>query len=176
MFNLRKIIKFHNGIKSGLISYINSGEASFEYCLALVKRTIRSDLRTISSDADLVENIASNLHDSVITIKVDTMNPKKTYIQIIDNIYVHSRLSDTLKGSGDFSKDEKMILLLEINFLKTYFGCSQDKIIKRLEKKKLIDIYTKKLDSKGVHRYIQLINKIKSTTDNIQPQNYKIYN
>ena len=164
------ITVLHNILRNNLI---DSFGLKFEICLAMARSIIRLDYRTYDLNRN-TDEIFSNTHQDVITIAIDTSTSKKVYQQILDNIYRASKLSAAIKGSTNFSKEEKLLILVDINFYSHYKQLSQQQIIQKLEELGTADIQYKPVDTNEINRLIKLAKAIRETSNIIAPSHYLV--
>lgn len=162
----------HQQMKLAIIQLINN-EIKFEFCNALARKIIRTDYHTVELDTFL-KNIPYSLDHEVISIRIDPYStPKKVYKQIVDKIYdAVSIEGSTLKDSSVFTKDERLMLLVEINYLSHYLGKSMVQIADILNEQ--YTEHTNPLDSKEIYRYIHKIQDIRDVSFYISDEHYLI--
>lgn len=171
-----QLLEVHNKLKRMLEKLINNG-LKFEVSLSMARRIIRADYHTIDVEVFEKESPRAILDDTVHIMVDPSSTPKNVYMKIIDNIFAASSLKTAIKDDSKFSKTQRLYLLVEINYLHTYLSLSQVQVSKYLEKHKIVGItYLDEFDnSKEINRYIKLAKAIKTTTDNISPEEYLIY-
>ena len=104
----------HNQMQKILHGVINDG-LKFEVCASVVRQIIRLDYSELSLDK--LPHSFDYIEDEVVEIKVDpATTPKKVYIQIIDNIYNANNFKTSIKDSSNLTKEQKLVLLVEINY------------------------------------------------------------
>jgi len=171
----KQLLEIHNSLKTILKGLISKGY-KFEVSLSMARRIIRTDYNTV--DVKLFkETLPQTILDDIVHLMIDpSSTSKKVYYEVIDNIFAASRLKTAMKDDKNFTKVQRLCLLVEINYLHFYVNLSQIKICKYLEQHNIVGITD--LDeiaySKEINRYIQLAKKIKTTTDNILPEQYTV--
>lgn len=169
----KELQQIHDQMQGLLLGLINDG-LKFEICVSTARHIIRTDYHTINPD-----NISSAFQipfkEETITLMIDpSSTPKKVYMEIIDNIYNASNLPKVIKDSPNLTKEQKLILLLEIHYLHHYKGMSQVQIGKYISEHKIAGLHdiNEHTFSKEVHRFIIMSNAIKSTYNIISPNKY----
>jgi hypothetical protein len=164
--------QIHQQMKLSIIQLINSG-IKFEFCNELARKIIRTNYHTVELDT-FFKSIPNHLDHEVITIRIDPYStPKKVYKQIIDKIYDAVQIEgSTLKDSSVFTKDERLLLLVDINYLSQYLNKSLVQIADILNEQ--FTEYTNPLNSKEIYRYIHKIQDIRDVSFYISPEHYLI--
>jgi len=157
----------------------------FEVCLAATREIIRTDYHTVDM-TKFQAILPFAIMEDTLSIMIDTSTPKKVYYQIIDNIYAAKKLDITINGGRkklkadsnrgeSLTKEQQILLFVEINYLKTYKDMTQAQIADYIDTNHIAGIKKFHSDqSKDVSRFINLIKTIKQTTDKISPSNYLI--
>lgn len=169
----------HNRFKAIIRKIIKDG-CKFEEILYLTRRIIRSDYRRMDpSIEDIVKctyNWYTDFEKEKISIVIDpAVTPKKTYYEIIDNIYAANHLKTQIKDTRTLTKDQRLFSLLDVNYLHTYHNLTQIQIVEELRV-----LYPSHLiedefrHSKDINRYIKLAQTIKTTSDQITSNQYLI--
>lgn len=172
----KELQQIHDQMQGLLLGLINDG-FKFEICVSAARHIIRTDYHTTNP-----ENISSAfqipLKQETITLMIDpSSTPKKVYMEILDNIYKANHLKRFIKDSPTFTKEQKLILLIEINYLHHYKNMSQIQIGDYLIQHRISGIdddFTSEEFSKEVHRFISLSNAIRNTINVISSQEYLI--
>jgi len=158
--------KIHDEMQIMLFDTINSG-LKFEVCVSMGKQIIRANYHTVDIEV-FRSRLPRDAHEGIITLMVDpSSTSKKVYLQIIENIFRANNLKTVMKDSPNFKKEQKLILLIEINYLHHYCDKSQIQISEYLAEHNIAgakDIDTN-LFSKDAHRYIQMAMAIKNISD-----------
>lgn len=159
----QELDKIHYTFKAIIIKVINNG-CKFEQICYIARRIIRADYNSIGTSMDDILNNtyewARDCENNQIKLTIDpTTTTKKTYIAIINNIYATNLLKTQLKDTGALTKEKKLLLLLDINYLHTYYKLSQVKIINAIDKEYSLH------DSKEINRYIKMAREIKNSSD-----------
>jgi hypothetical protein len=165
--------QIHDHMQGILHEVINQG-LKFELCTSVARQIIRLDYNALT--LEMLPKSFNHIEEEVIQIKIDpATTAEKVYHQIIKNIYQVSKLNTSIKDSKQFSKEKKLILLIEINYLHNYKKMSQIQIGDYLREHNIASInhsFSAEAFSKEVYRYIQKINAIKETYNLITPNQY----
>lgn len=174
--------QIHHQMKSHLMALINN-TFKFEIRFAAARQIIRTDYHTV--DMTTFQAILPfAIVEDTLHIMIDTATPKKVYYQIIDNIYAAKKLPVSLKEStkkrsanstrNQLTKEQKLLFLIEINYLHTYKNMSQVEIGRYIEQHHIAGIkkFEEYEESKDISRFIVIIKTIKRTTDKISPDEY----
>jgi len=177
--------QIHDQMKSNLINLIEHN-LKFEVCLAAAREIIRTNYHSVDM-ATFQAVLPFAIMEDTLTIMVDTATPKKVYYKIIDNIYAAKKLKTNIKGSAKkrnaesnrgeaLTKEQQLLLLVEVNYLHTYKNMSQVQIGDNIESNHVASIenFDKYDHSKDINRLIRMIKMIKQTTDKISPNEFLI--
>lgn len=167
--------KIHDRMQAILHEVINN-DLKFEVCTSVARQIIRLDYNQLTLEA--LPASFDHMEEEVIEIKIDpSTTPKKVYLKIIDNIYKANKLKTSIKDSPNFTKEQKLILLIEINYLYHYRKMSQIQIGDYLLEHHIAGIendFTSEEFSKEANRFISLSDAIRSTSNTISPSEYLI--
>lgn len=167
--------QIHDQMQIILHRVINDG-IKFEECASVARQIIRLNYHDLTLD-NLPQSFF-NIEHEVVQIKIDpSTTTKKVYMEIIDNIYKASKLKISIKDSPNFTKEQKLVLLIEINYLSRYKQMTQIQIGNHLLQYDIAGIensFTAEEFSKEVYRFIDLSNAIRSTYNIISPSDYLI--
>lgn len=174
----------HDQMKLYLMNLMGQ-KLKFEVCLAAAREIIRTDYNSVDMTT-FQAVLPFAIMEDIVTIMVDTATPKKVYYEIIDNIYAAKNLKINIKGSAKkrkiesnrgeaLTKEQQLLLLIEVNYLYSYKNMSQVQIIAYIESNHIAGIETFHLDqSRDINRLVKMTKMIKRTTDKISPNEYLI--
>lgn len=175
----------HDQMKLNLMNIIGQN-LKFEVCLAASREIIRTNYHSVDMTT-FQALLPFAIMEDTINIMIDPSTPKKVYYQIIDNIYATKKLNISIKGSAKkrnaesnrgeaLTKEQQLLLLVEVNYLNTYKNMSQVQIGDYIESNRIVGIekFYKYEQSKDINRFVKMIKMIKRTTDKISPSDYLI--
>lgn len=109
----------HDHLRLILLQVINDG-IKFEVCTSVARQIIRLNYHELTLEK--LPQSFDHIENEIVEIKIDpATTPKKVYMEIIDNIYKASKLKTSIKDSPNFTKEQKLILLVDIS----YFDCNK---------------------------------------------------
>lgn len=127
--NIQELRHFHLKLKKILEETMHLG---FEVTLAVFRRLIRTDYHSIALD-DIPDLISEDIESEMITIRIDTQTAKSVYKKIIDDIYQEVEVTKLIKDTVALSKENKLILLFDINYYKQYENLNDLEILEMLK-------------------------------------------
>lgn len=158
----KELFAIHNTLREHIGKY-----DKFEERLAVVKNMIRFDYHTLELKQS-VNQLFSRINDGIKIIKIDTTTPEKVYHDVIKKIYETSNLKTFIKDTRKFTKEERLLLLVDIYFLNSYFNYTQENIIDKLvDFNDILDRQNKNLSTKELRIYLKLVKDIKADSNNI---------
>lgn len=166
-----ELYALHNILRKKLIDTFG---LKFEICLAKARKIIRTDYHTLDL-SQYADDVFVDIDKDMITLKIDTSTPQKVYKEMLANIYKVSKLKSTIKDTERFTKEQRLLFLIDIYFYKHYLKLSQNKIKEKLEDSEEIVSVFNPIDTKDIHTYISMADAIRETSNYISPEQYLYY-